>query len=269
MFEKKNILGVGVTNATQEEILEYIVNFVKNSSKKLFITTPNPEILVFAHHHHGFKTILNKADLALNDGAGVTWASTLLKKPLKARVTGVDVMEKLCEKVCDRPITVGFLGGRIGVAERTAECLQKKYSHLKVSFAGEEWSETLCVIATPSGVEGETISLNGIASSGLTSLTIPRNDNRKEIDILFVAFGFPKQEQWIYDNLERIPVKVAMGVGGAFDYISGRVPRAPRWVRSIGFEWLFRLLIEPWRIKRQLVLLEFVWLVIKEKLSPK
>ena len=60
-----------------------------------------------------------------------------------------------------------------------------------------------------------------------------------------------------------------MGVGGAFDYISGRVPRAPRWVRSIGFEWLFRLLIEPWRIKRQLVLLEFVWLVIKEKLSPK
>jgi len=87
------------------------------------------------------------------------------------------------------------------------------------------------------------------------------------IDILFVAFGAPKQEFWISENLDKIPVKIAIGVGGAFDYISGKIPRAPFFVRKLGMEWLFRLLVQPWRIKRQLSLIEFAWLVIKEKLS--
>ena len=82
-----------------------------------------------------------------------------------------------------------------------------------------------------------------------------------------MAYGFPKQEKWIYENLEKIPVKCAMGVGGAFDYISGKVPRAPSLVRSLGFEWLYRLIIEPWRWRRHLALIEFVYLVIKEKLD--
>lgn len=87
------------------------------------------------------------------------------------------------------------------------------------------------------------------------------------IDILFVAFGAPKQEMWISKNLNKIPVKIAIGVGGAFDYISGKTLRAPGFIRNIGLEWLFRLIAQPWRIKRQLALLEFIWLVIKEKLK--
>lgn len=91
--------------------------------------------------------------------------------------------------------------------------------------------------------------------------------NNETIDILFVAFGAPKQEFWISEYLEKIPVKIAIGVGGAFDYISGKTPRAPLFLQNIGLEWLFRLIMQPWRIKRQLSLLQFIWLVIKEKLS--
>ena len=94
-----------------------------------------------------------------------------------------------------------------------------------------------------------------------------KNETLTEIDILFVAFGVPKQEEWIYENLGKIPVKAAMGVGGAFDYISGTVTRAPYVVRVMGFEWLFRLLKQPWRWKRQMALLEFILLVFKQKLT--
>ena len=90
--------------------------------------------------------------------------------------------------------------------------------------------------------------------------------NNATIDILFVAFGAPKQEFWINENLNKIPVKIAIGVGGAFDHISGKVPRAPLIIRRLGMEWLFRLIVQPWRFKRQLALIEFIWLVLKERL---
>lgn len=86
-------------------------------------------------------------------------------------------------------------------------------------------------------------------------------------DLLFVAFGAPKQEKWIAQNLQKIPVNVALGVGGAFDYLSGRVPRASGWVRGLGFEWLLRLIIQPWRIKRQFALIKYLWLLTKESLK--
>lgn len=91
--------------------------------------------------------------------------------------------------------------------------------------------------------------------------------NIPKVDILFVAFGSPKQEIWIYENLDKLPVKVAIGVGGAFDFLSGKIKRAPFWIRKAGLEWLFRLINQPWRIKRQLALIKFVILILKEKLT--
>lgn len=149
-----------------------------------------------------------------------------LSGKVKNHVAGVDFMEELVKQSIDWGVAVGFLGGRGRVAERTADCLRNKYPKLKVSFVSEEPGE------------------------------IPATD------ILFVAFGAPKQEQWIADNLDKIPVKVAMSVGGSFDYISGAVPRAPFWIRKAGFEWLFRLIVQPWRMKRQLALIKYVLLLI-------
>lgn len=281
-MNKKNILGVGITDATKEEVLEYLVKNLENFQKKLFIVTPNPEFLVLANENPTFKEVLNKADLALADGIGVVASGQVLGKPLKERFAGVELLEKLCMIVAEKPITVGFLGGRGGVAEKTAERLRKKYPGLKVGFVGEEWSSgdllgetrSLKASSKPSGntslaYEGKSNS-PAVEHSQKSSKNFVKKSFREEfrpVDILFVAFGAPKQEFWINDNLEMLPVKVAVGVGGAFDYIGGKVPRAPLFVQKLGMEWLFRLIVQPWRIKRQLSLLKFVWLVVKEKFS--
>lgn len=228
-FVKREVLGVGFSTASKSEVLEYII---KNLTSKYFVVTPNPEILVMANKDIEYKKVLNKAKLALPDGMGVIWASKILGVSLKGKITGVDLVQGLCGEVSKRPITVSFLGGRPTVAEKAAECLKKRHFGLKIRFTGSE---------------------------------ISNFSKLKGTDILFVAFGSPKQEFWIEKNLKRLPVKVAIGVGGAFDMISGRVPRAPVWLQNLGFEWLFRLMVEPWRIKRQLSLLIFVFLVLKEK----
>ena len=195
-----------------------------------------------------FKAILNQAQIALCDGVGLWLAGRILGKHFTERITGVDFMQNLCKKVAKKPITVGFLGGRPGVAELTAKCLKAKYPGLNVVFAGTEWDENN-------------------SEFRIQNSETKKEKNHNKIDILFVAFGFPKQEQWMNEHLDRIPVRVMMGVGGSFDYISGKIPRAPKIIQAIGLEWLYRLLRQPWRWKRQLALVEFIWLVIKEKLS--
>src|SRR3989344_6959928 len=240
MLEKKKILGVGITNSTKEKILEYILKSLEKKDKKLFVVTPNPEFLVLANKDSGFRKVLNNADLALPDGVGVIFAGRILGNSFEERVTGVDLMNDLIFHVAKKPITVGFLGGRDGVAEKTAECLQKKHPKLKIGFIGEEWPDDSSKYNVASiKYEKTEKGTNGIrATKYMLHAT----------DILFVAFGAPKQEMWINENLQNLPVKVAIGVGGAFDYISGKTPRAPLFLRSIGFEWLYRLVIQPWRI---------------------
>lgn len=232
MFDKKNLLEVSISAAFKNEVLEYITKGLEKSDKKYYIVTPNPELLMIAHKNSEYREVLNNAELALPDGVGLMWASRILNLGLKERITGTDLVENVCKEVAKKPITVGFLGAGPGVAVRTAECLQKKYPGLKIGFTGSEWNVG------------------------------------NHIDILFVAFGSPKQEIWISQNLDNLPVKIVIGVGGAFDFISGSVKRAPVWIQKIGFEWLFRLIIQPWRIKRQLALPKFTFLVLKEKISP-
>lgn len=234
MIVKKFLLGVGFSDLTQTEVLEYILQNIKKKTEKFFIVTPNPEILILANSNAEYKKVLNSAKLALADGVGVIWASKVLRKGIREKIPGVDLIENLCKRSEDWPITASFLGGKPGIAEKTAECLQRRYPSLKIAFTGAE---------------------------------PPTLDKFPASDILFVAFGAPKQEFWIEKNLKRLPIGVAMGVGGAFDFLSGQVPRAPKWARAAGFEWLFRLIIQPWRAKRQLALIKFVFLVIKERLG--
>ncbi len=186
---------------------------------------------------------------------GLFFASGFIGKRLEERITGVDFIEKLCEVAQEKPLSIGFLGGRPGVAEQTAKCLLKKYPYLTIVFAGSEWDENRFTFKKNQG-KGKNKNFSPLTSHH----SLP-------IDILFVAYGVPKQEEWIYENLPKLPVKAAMGVGGSFDFLSGIVPRAPFIIRFAGFEWLFRLIVEPWRWKRQLSLIEFVILVFKERLA--
>jgi N-acetylglucosaminyldiphosphoundecaprenol N-acetyl-beta-D-mannosaminyltransferase len=224
------ILGVKIDNLTKEEALEKIEEFLEDNQQH-YLVTPNPEFLVRAQEDEEFRRILNQADLAMPDGIGLIFASRLLGQPLKERVIGVDLMEKICQRAAQKKWSVFLLGGQEGVAEKAAENLRKRYQGLKIEFGN----------SSPS-FEQQPI-------------------------ILFVALGAPKQEKWIVQNLEKIPsVKLAIGVGGAFDFISGRVRRAPKLFRLLGLEWFWRLLRQPWRVSRIFnALVRFPWLVLKSK----
>lgn len=239
MLRKTKILGVGITAEKPQKILEYVLQEIADGKGKLMIVTPNPEMLVYAHRHPTFKKLLNEADLALNDGVGLTIAAKMLGVRLAKRLTGTDFIDALCREASTsklftqkNPMSIGFLGGRGRVAELTAECLQQRYPQIRVIFAGEEWKQP-----------------------------------RENIDMLFVALGVPKQEKWITANLSKINVRAAVGVGGAFDYYSKNIPRAPKIMRKLGLEWLFRLIIQPWRIRRQFAIIHFLYLVLKKKVS--
>lgn len=257
---KNSICGVGITNENKENILEYVVNSIKNTSENFYIVTPNPEMIVLASRNVKFKAALNNAKIALLDGVGILWAGKLLKAPFKDRFTGVDFIESICREVIDYPITVGFLGGRDGVAEKTAECLQKKYPGLKVVFKGEKLSDQEVSINSSNGM---------LKLSNLEVKKTQISKSKANIDILFVAYGAPKQELWMEEHINRMPVRIMVGVGGAFDYISGKVPRAPLFVQNLGLEWLFRLILQPWRIKRQLALIYFVILIFRNMLADR
>lgn len=234
---KNFVLGVGLTNETEENILEYVVKNLPKQHKSYYIVTPNPEMIVLANNDSGFKTTLNGAHIALCDGMQLYRAAMFLGVPLKERIIGTNFVEKLCEKVANRPITVGFLGGGKKIAEKVSECLRQKYPGLKVVFAESEWEEFLPTSEQPA------------------------------IDILFVALGFPKQEEWMAKHVEKIPVKVMMGVGGALDQIVDPSLRPPEWIHSVGLGWLYRLIREPWRIKRQIRLVSFANLVLQNKFT--
>lgn len=254
MVDEIKILDVNITNESKDNILEYLLDRLEKSKEKTFIITPNPEMLVYASKHSDYKDKLNSSTIALPDGTGLFLVSIFMGKPLKERIPGVDFIEDLCKISRDKPLSMGFLGGKAGVAKRAAERLLKKYPYLNIVFVGSDWNQ-----------DGFRLKKKNQANKSSNNSSILNSQLSTPIDILFVAYGVPKQEEWISENLHVLPVKAAMGVGGSFDFISGNVARAPFLVRLFGFEWLFRLIVQPWRWKRQLALIEFIVLVFKEK----
>lgn len=238
---KKIVLGINIDDVTMNQVIEIAEGWLSKPGKH-YIVTPNPEILVMAQDDRDLKEVINNADLAIPDGVGLKLTGDIVMT-----TPGIDVMEGLIKMAEEKGFTVGFLGGRGEVAAKIAECLRKKYPKLKISFADS----------------GGEVDENGKMLSDYRLPTTAEDGSQKTVDLLFVAFGPPKQEKWIAKNLSKLPVKVAMGVGGAFDYLSGKVPRAPIWIRNLGFEWLFRLCLQPWRIKRQSTLIRYLYLLLR------
>lgn len=243
--ERVDILGVKIDKVSFDEAVGRVGEMIKRGGKHL-VVTPYSESVVKAQSDFEFKTILNGADLAVSDGISLVWVSQFLGKPLRGRIPGTDLMVALCSQAAKKGYRIFLLGGRERVAERTAECLKSRFQGLKAGYFE----------GSPKVKKETKKQLNA---------TIDKI-NQFAPDILFVAYGPVAQEKWLAQNLGKLKVKVAMGVGGAFDYLSGQVPRAPKILRNLGLEWLFRLVRQPWRIKRQTVLVKFVWLVLKEKL---
>ncbi|MFA6254541.1 MAG: WecB/TagA/CpsF family glycosyltransferase [Patescibacteria group bacterium] len=243
-MNKVEILGVKIDNLSLQEVLEKVSQFL-DSPDQHYIVTPNPEFLVAAQKDPNFKEILNYADIAVADGIGLIKAAKYLGKQL-IRVTGVDLVWAISELAEQKSCPVYFLGGGEMVAAAATEVLQQEFPNLKVVGA-ESGGE----IADPQQVDLDL--LNRINDAG------PK--------ILFIAFGQVKQEKWIFYHLDKLPsVKLAIGVGGAFDYISGVVKRPPRFIKRAGLEWLYRLIKQPQRWRRIInAVIIFPLLIIKKR----
>lgn len=243
-MDKVEILGVKIDNLSLQEVLEKINQFL-DSKNQHYIVTPNPEFLLAAQKDQNFKEILNYADIACADGIGLIKAAKFLGKRLQ-RVTGVDLIWSICELAEQNNYSVYFLGALDLVAAAAAEVLQQNFPNLKV-------------VGAESGGE--------IIDPGQTDSDLLNRINDAKPKIIFVAFGQVKQEKWIFYHLDRLPaVKLAIGVGGAFDYFSGAVSRAPAFLRRLGLEWLYRLIRQPSRFQRIInAVIVFPILIIKKR----
>jgi len=245
------ILGVGVSSASEEQVLSFVRNSLKKKHK-FFIATPNPEMVVKAYKEAWFRDLLNQASIAIPDGLGLVLASKLFQKgSLSKRITGVDLMQTLCCQAAKRRWKVFFLGGKPGIAKKALANLKKRFPGLLGKAS--------------SGPVFEVKNGNFQFENKKTNKRLIKKINKEKPHLLFVGFGMGKQEAWVVRFLPELKIGGAMVVGGSFDFISGRVKRAPQILQKMGLEWFWRLAKEPWRIKRQLSLLEFVFLIFKER----
>jgi N-acetylglucosaminyldiphosphoundecaprenol N-acetyl-beta-D-mannosaminyltransferase len=235
-----DILGIKIDNLTGDEALVRIEQFIADGHPHL-VTTVNPEFIVAAQTDTAFAQILNRADLNLPDGQGLLWAARLLGSSLKERVTGVDTVVRLADLSAEKGYGIYLLGAAEGVAETTAQLLRNRFPGLRVVGT---------YVGSPAPEEDEEIV---------------QRIRHADPQLLFVAYGAPRQEEWISRNMSRLQVPVAMGVGGAFDFISGKTSRAPAWVQALGLEWLHRLAHQPWRWRRMVALPRFGLLVLRER----
>lgn len=234
------ILDVGVDDVTPTEALDLLTRWIDERIPRR-VVTPNPEMVMLARRDPAFAAILAQADLAVPDGVGLLWASRLLGTPLRSLVPGSDLVPWLAERSAQRGDRWFLLGAAPGVAEAAGQVLAARYPGLRIvgTFAGD---------ASP-------------ASDAETRVAVQA---AMPVDALLIAYGAPRQEAWMTRNLD-LGVPVSIGVGGVFNFLTGRSPVPPRWTRRLGLGWLYRLITEPWRWRRQLDLPRFAALVLRER----
>lgn len=241
-MKKEKILGFDVCNENEEKILKNIFSDY-NEGKQSIIFSINPEIIVNKNKDNEYIQLLNNEKYQIPDGIGIVYASKLNKGKIKERITGIDMMEKLCKESVNYKSKIFLYGAKAGVAEDAKIQLEKKYSGINI-------------VQTCNGYIEESIALDNII--------------KVKPDILFVGLGSPKQEEFILNNKEKLKnIRILMPVGGSFDVISQNLSRAPNWVIKMNLEWLHRLVKQPIRIFRQIKLLKFIFYVITNKIRKK
>ena len=243
LLQRVRVLGVGVHNCDEAGAVKAIEAFLHEKPTRLHqVCTVNPEFVMESRRNPAFRRLLNSVDLATPDGVGIIAAGKLLRRPFKGRATGVALVERLAELSAREGYSLFLLGAAPGVADEAAGVLGKRYPGVKIvgTYAGsprdEDWPE------------------------------IKAKLDEARPDILLVAYGAPKQDVWIDAHKDEMTksVRLAMGVGGVFDYLSGRARLAPPVVRRVGLEWLYRLVTQPWRWKRILRVFAFGALIVRQ-----
>ena len=231
MQEKVRILGVDIDNITSDEAGKITKKLIETSNKSCnLIVAPNVEFIMEAQKDKEFYEILKTAKLATPDSIGVIIGGKIQKSPFKERIPGQAYLRKIFEVGEREGWTFYLLGGKGDIPKRAKENLESIYKNVKIVGYHEGFFEE--------DSEEEVIA----------------EINKLQPNVLFVAMGAPKQEKWIFKNRDKLKVDVAAGQGGTFDYEAGNIKRAPVWMQKCGLEWFWRLIKQPSRIKRMMVL---------------
>jgi N-acetylglucosaminyldiphosphoundecaprenol N-acetyl-beta-D-mannosaminyltransferase len=240
-----DVLGVRVDDVTYPEALALLLEAIAQRRPSV-VTTPNPEIVMIARGDADFQATLNRSRLNIPDGIGLVLAARIRGQRLRQHVQGTDLVLLLAAEGARVGQRWFLLGGGPGIAERAAAALAARFPGLTIvgAEAGSPWPAD------------DSTTRQRIAAAG-------------PLDVVLVAYGAPKQERWLERNLALLDIPVGIGVGGVFNYFSGVTPRAPAWLRRLHLEWLHRLVTQPWRWRRQLVLPVFVALVLRDALRTR
>ena len=240
--DRVRILGIDIDNIDIEEAGSLTKELVDGSNKSCkMVFAPNTEFIMMAQKDEEFYNILRKADLATPDSVGVMIGGKMQKTPFKRRIPGQEYFRKVLEVGEKEGWTFYFLGGENDVSQLAAENVKRIYPNIKIVGCSEGFFKER--------TEKEVIDEINILKP----------------NILFVAMGAPLQEKWIYNHRNELKVDLAAGQGGTFDYEAGTVKRAPKVFQKLGIEWLWRLVLQPSRIVRMMVLPKYVIKLIFSK----
>jgi N-acetylglucosaminyldiphosphoundecaprenol N-acetyl-beta-D-mannosaminyltransferase len=237
-----SLLGVRVHRVDMAATLTLIREFIASGTPHIIVTADASSV-VRAQSDTEFQYLINGADLVTPDGFGVLKGAALLGTPLIERVSGVEIAREMCRMSAEDGFSIYFLGAAPGVAELAATNLKGQYPGLNVAGIHDGYFDP----SRDAEIAAE------VKASGA--------------QVLLVAMGIPRQEKFIRDNMDKLGVCVAMGVGGSFDVFSGKVKRAPVWFQKHGLEWLYRLVKDPSKIKKAATLPRFVVLVLRERIA--
>jgi N-acetylglucosaminyldiphosphoundecaprenol N-acetyl-beta-D-mannosaminyltransferase len=244
--ERINIGGINIDNVSMAEALNAIEEFIARR-EPCYITSPNVDILIRYRRDREFARYYDQDALCLADGVPIMWAAKFLGTPLKEKISGSDLVPKVCELANRKGYKIFFMGGRPGAADAAKAKLQETLKDIQI----------VGTYSPPFGFERDAAELQKIAD--MIKAAKP--------DILFVGLGAPKQELWIKRYHQEVGVPVSMGVGVTFEFIAGIVKRAPRWMQKVGLEWFWRLCMEPGRLWRRYLIddTQFFGIILQQK----
>lgn len=248
-LDRVNIGSIDIDQYSQTALIDEILHHALHGKSTRQVVTANAQFYVLAQKSRRFRNCLSNAEYICADGMPIVWACNSLYGGRVPRIAGVNLIEKVCQYGAAHRLRVFLLGGRPGAGNKTAEILKSRYPGLQI--AG--------VSCPPFGFEKCDASLEAVLNEIAAA----------KAHILFVGLGAPKQELFIDKHVRTTRVPLAIGIGGSFELLSGRLQRAPLWMQSSGLEWAFRLLQEPARLWRRYLIgnAEFIWHIGRAKLA--
>jgi len=288
------LLGLAVVNQNMANVLSELKSHISHSNAPWRIATPNPEQIMLSRQDDEFLGNLKQMDWLMPDGVGLIWASRVLNKPdeqIVERITGLDLVPKLIEMARENNRPVLIVGGRDyqdkQIYLRHVEETKKDIDSSNEKFGqSSDQAEALVLIRPTESLKDEVPDKGKIQkefgvwwSQGYEDVGAPTREEHKWLEelisrlepaVIFVALGAPHQEKWLVSRralLSAHHVRIGVTVGGAFDVLTGQLSRAPQSWQNLGLEWLWRLIQEPHRWRRQLALIKFVGLVLRTKFT--